>query len=301
MDAAYDEYIAGSSDVRGLVDSALTLVPPAALSRRTRSEQFNFLGFAVSLGAASGSSTLLARGAERWTNREFPVTGFTDLLPAGYVPWMVATLRVAMGEEVTPAIRQALIAGVRLIDREDGATADQVRRLAGSLAYLVFLATRDSSVGAMGQRWMGNARMIEFDAMRALAAGDTTRAREIAREFPTMDSLRSTNFGLAGMRTMTRAEVLAQLGDLRSAVGNYEALTPYRFTFNTPNEPGLPLYIRSFAARGRLYEQLGEPDRALTAYERYLALWPEDDPVTARERAEVRAAVARLRDAPRTR
>jgi hypothetical protein len=206
-----------------------------------------------------------------------------------------------MGEELTPALRETLIAGARTIDRQSAETGDQIRRTAAPLAYLIFLATRDSAVGAMAQRWQSNARMIELDAMRALAAGDTNRARDIAREFPTVDSLRTTNFGLVGMRTMTRAEVLAQLGDLRNAAGNYEALAPSRFTFNSPNEPGLPLYIRSFAARGRIYEQLGEPEKARTAYETYLAIWSVDDPVTARERAEVRAAIARLRDAPRTR
>jgi tetratricopeptide (TPR) repeat protein len=153
----------------------------------------------------------------------------------------------------------------------------------------------------MAQRWSGNNRMIELDAARALARGDTARAREIAKEFPTVDSLRSSNFGMAGLRTMARAEVLAQLGDLRAAVGNYEALDPARFNSNFPVEPGYTVYIRSFAARARLYEQLGDPEKARAAYEKYLALWPTDDPVTAREHAEVRAALARLRDAPRRR
>jgi tetratricopeptide (TPR) repeat protein len=300
MDAAFDEFIAGSPALRGVVDSAMSSVSPAILSRRTRSEQFNFLSLGVGLGAASGSSRLLERGAEYWTSEESP-SGFTDLIPEGYVPWMLSTFRLAMGEELTPALRRALIAGARTVDRASGDTADQLRRTAAPLAYLIFLATRDSTVGAMAQRWQSNVRMIELDAMRALAEGDTARARAIALDFPTVDSLRSTNFGLAGMRTMTRAEVLAQLGDLRAAVGNYEALAPSRFAFNSPNEPGLPLYIRSFAARGRLYEQLGEPEKARTAYEKYLELWSVDDPVTARERGEVRAAIARLRDAPRTR
>ena len=98
---------------------------------------------------------------------------------------------------------------------------------------------------------------------------------------------------------MTRAEVLAGMGDLRTAVGNYEALDPKRFVMNTANEPGLTMYVRSFAARARLYEQLGEPDKALAAFEKFLKLWPVDDPLTARERSEARAAIARLRDAPR--
>jgi tetratricopeptide (TPR) repeat protein/TolB-like protein/predicted Ser/Thr protein kinase len=300
MEVAYDEYITGSGKVHGVVDTALSQMTPENLARRTRNERNNFLAFAMSLGPASGDSKLIDKAAEFWNATDSLYLG-TNLTSEPHLNWVTSVMRAAMGATLTPELRRTLIEGARTTDRATGPRADGFRNSSAPLAYLVFLATRDSSVGAMAQRWAFNNRMIELDAARALVDGDTARARTIAREFPTPDSLRTTNFGMAGLRTMARAEVLAQLGDLRTAVGNYEALDPTRFTFNTPNEPGLTLYIRSFAARARLYEQIGEPDKARTAYERFLALWPVDDPITARERSEARAALARLRDAPRPR
>ena len=44
---------------------------------------------------------------------------------------------------------------------------------------------------------------------------------------------------------------------------------------------------------------LDTDDKALAAFEKFLKLWPVDDPLTARERSEARSAIARLRDAPR--
>jgi hypothetical protein len=85
---------------------------------------------------------------------------------------------------------------------------------------------------------------------------------------------------------------------VKGAVGNCESLDPYRFNTSLI-EPGATVYVRTLAARGRLCEQLGEPDKARTAYEAYLARWTIDDPVTAPERAAVGSALARLRDAPR--
>jgi hypothetical protein len=76
---------------------------------------------------------------------------------------------------------------------------------------------------------------------------------------------------------------------VKGAVGNCESLDPYRFNTSLI-EPGATVYVRTLAARGRLCEQLGKPDKARTAYEAYLARWTIDDPVTASERAAVGSA-----------
>jgi serine/threonine-protein kinase len=298
FEAALYDFLSGTSTGGAAVDTALSKVPPVEITRRPRGERTQLLGGALSLAAASGDTRLLARAADYFLRAD-STYAFTGRSPAEHLPWVVCVLRVAMGEEVTPAIRSTLLEGTRAIDRATGAQANNLRFASQPLAYLVFLATRDSAAGAMAARWSGSQRMIELDAARSLAAGDSAKARDIAREFPSPDSLRNSNFGLAGLRTIARAEVLAQLGDLRNAIGNYEALDPLRFNFSTVNEPGFAVYVRSFAARGRLYEQLGNPAKAKAAYQRFLAYWTIDDPVTARERAEVRAALARLADSPR--
>ena len=94
------------------------------------------------------------------------------------------------------------------------------------------------------------------------------------------------------MRWVLRAEVLTVLGDARRAVAMYEVLDPKRFGDPTPADPGLALYARSFLARARLYEQLGQRDSAAAAYQRFVSWWRDADPSL---QAQVRDAQAALR------
>jgi hypothetical protein len=209
----------------------------------------------------------------------------------------LTALRVAMGEPLTPGVQRALITGVRSLERE-GAKFRMGRSLGGELAYLAFLATRDTSMASMAQRIRGGT-MIELDASRALVEGDTAKAREIAATFITPDSTRKLTQAMGGMRVLARADVMERLGDPAVAVGYYEALDPSRFNLSAIVSPGMTLYVRSFFALGRLYEQLNEPIRARAAYEKFLAWWPVEDPITATERAAAKAALNRLRDRAR--
>jgi serine/threonine-protein kinase len=62
---------------------------------------------------------------------------------------------------------------------------------------------------------------------------------------------------------------------------------------------GYALYARSFLARGRLYEELGDRARAAAAYERFLAFWKDADPALQGQAREARDGLARARDASR--
>ena len=55
--------------------------------------------------------------------------------------------------------------------------------------------------------------------------------------------------------------------------------------------------LRSFLARGQLYEQLGERQKAAAAYERFVALWRDADPALQPQVRRAREALARVRDA----
>ena len=72
---------------------------------------------------------------------------------------------------------------------------------------------------------------------------------------------------------------------------------PRRFGSNVPLDPAFPLHARSFVARGRLHEELGERAQAAQAYERFLTLWKDADPQFQSQLAEARAGLARVRDA----
>ncbi|HEY0930559.1 MAG TPA: hypothetical protein VGE27_11625, partial [Gemmatimonas sp.] len=79
------------------------------------------------------------------------------------------------------------------------------------------------------------------------------------------------------------------------------AIDPARFQRNDGLDITWAVYVRQFALRGKLYEQLGDKTKAVEAYERFLALWQEaEDPLQPQLR-EAREAIARLRDAAVTR
>ena len=74
-------------------------------------------------------------------------------------------------------------------------------------------------------------------------------------------------------------------------------LDPLRFSGLGRIDVSLPLYARSFLARGRLHEQLGEKDKAADAYRRFLQMWKDADVSLDAQREEARAGLARLGDA----
>jgi tetratricopeptide (TPR) repeat protein len=161
------------------------------------------------------------------------------------------------------------------------------------------MATRDPKYLAVVRRWRGERSppYHELDAIEALAAGDTAKVLDAVRRFPSADSVRAAGGTVSPMRWVARAEVFEALGDARRALAMYELLDPTRFGWNGPTEPGWPLFTRSFLARGRLYEQLGEREKAAAAYAHFLELWKEADPALQPQLREAREGLARVRDA----
>jgi serine/threonine-protein kinase len=212
--------------------------------------------------------------------------------------WLGASVKVAMGVPVA-AVRQQLDAGIAFADRRtDGGG---MRAQNWPTPYVLFLATRDPRYAATVRRWRGEKAppLDELDALEALAAGDTARARASVARFPSPDSLRAVNAAVSPMRWVARAEVFTELGDPRRAAAMYEMIEPSRLSsdLTTSADPGLALLARSYLARGRVYEQLGERERAAAAYERFVALWKEADPGLQPQVREARAGLARVRDA----
>ena len=215
--------------------------------------------------------------------------------------WWGGAMQLAMG--APPAtVRPAFDAGLAALDTAQGRFAEGARLQSVSVPYLAFVATRDPRYGAAVRRWRGAQAQAqpwpELDALDALVAGDSARARQLTRSFPSPDSVRAAGNNLSGVRWVTRAEVLAALGDPRRAVAMYEVLDPTRLNGDGGLfDPGLTLYARSFAARARLYETLGERDKAAAAYERFIALWQNADPAFQSQVRDARAALGRVREA----
>jgi tetratricopeptide (TPR) repeat protein len=190
--------------------------------------------------------------------------------------------------------------GIRTLDvlvaKENGSARGQY-----IVPYAAYLATRDTTYLAAVLRWAGTPTN-DFPELRALAAlqrKDTATAMQLARAFAPPDSIQRRPLSLNGARVLVRASVLAELGDLRAAVAMYEAVVPSQFYGDGAPELLWPVYLRSYVARARLYEQLGEPDKAIAAYETFLRYWTTGEAPVQSQLRDAREAIARLKDASR--
>lgn len=100
---------------------------------------------------------------------------------------------------------------------------------------------------------------------------------------------------------LLRAEVLAEVGDLPGAIAAYEAIDPTEWNqLQGVPDPRWTMYARSHLARGQMYEELGDRAKAEAAYQQFLDLWKDADPVLQTQVSAARAGIARLRDRPAT-
>jgi tetratricopeptide (TPR) repeat protein len=95
----------------------------------------------------------------------------------------------------------------------------------------------------------------------------------------------------------TRAEVLAALGQRRRAIATLETIEPASFEV-LDVDPRWAMYPRSLLERALLYEQEGEREQALRAYDRFLTLMKDADAAFQPQLQLARTRVNALRDAP---
>jgi hypothetical protein len=211
-------------------------------------------------------------------------------------------MRIALGEPVSAAALQRLHATAHTFDTTPGPLGRQMRGSSQSVMYLAFTATRDSTFRNYIEKWNGTP-MAELDALGALSRGDTTAAEQLARGFTSPDSLRipTIRFGVGGMRSVARAEVLAAVGRDRLAAETLDATEPSRFIQSGLAEPGYAVWVRSLLARARLWRKLGETERAVASYEEFIGRWANADGIAAQQVSEARRELAQLKDAPRSR
>ena len=209
-------------------------------------------------------------------------------------------LGVAMGDPLDPDARRRLLRSMAASDTISTPVGQQIRASFRSVPYLAFLETRDTAFRDYLQKW-GGAPLPELDALAALSRGDTATALQIARGFTPPDSLRrpDTRFGLGGMRSVARAEVLAAVGMGRLAAETLDA-TPVEKIIAQQSliEPGYAVWVRSWLIRARLWAGLDERDRAIAAYEEFIRRWKDADGSAAQLVSRARSELGALRDAP---
>ncbi len=285
---------AGDSAAGSETKRILTKYNLDSLKRMTAAVRVTGLLSAMTVGTASGmisvidsvSSTLqqtdtIFPGSDRTPTREF-------------LPWIVAALKVGTGMEVTPSMRNDLVTGIRTLERNHGG---------GDFAvpYIAFLETGDTTFLNTAVKWASpNAGLRGLPELRAYASllkGDSMSALAYIREpYPTVDSLKKGSFSMNGTRVAVRASVLAQLGRTADALALYETLEPVRFASQSSLEYGWAIYVRSFAARAKLYEEQGDRDKAIAAYERFIELWSNAEAPLQPQVSDAKRELARLKD-----
>ncbi|MCE9603016.1 MAG: protein kinase [Gemmatimonadetes bacterium] len=271
----------------------------AALRKIPVNDRLSVLATALAAAGASGSGAEVERVKRLILSVDSVLPGsnepFAPILEA-----LAAGLRIATAGTVTGQDRGGLLGMIARVDRLPPGAQSQLKFGAIPVAYVAYLASGDTVFSSAVRRWSPQgSRFPEFDARDAVTRGDTAAARTIAATFPRADSVAKVRLGLAGLRTVLRAEIIAELGDPREAAAQYAAMHPSRFA-TAFVDPGFTVYVRTFAARARLYEQIGERERAITAWEEFLRRWADGDATTETARREARSALQRLRDQPTT-
>ncbi|MBC8088348.1 MAG: tetratricopeptide repeat protein, partial [Phycisphaerae bacterium] len=288
--------------------AALQRYPTDSLKARGEIDRLPVLMSGFSIAGANGAIGLLDTLLRTAVNVDsmMPGGGSTTQQTGGFY---ALAIKLAMGIKPTEADKRNLARGIDAIDQSKSPYAPQMRAGSISLPYLAFLATGDTSFAGTARRWAAPpgttnfANMLpELTAMIAANSGDTARAAQLVREFPSVDSLKNPNIaiGMAGLRLYARGQVATAVGDLRRAAGIYEVIDPKRFTSIGMSEPGFATYARSFLARGKVYEQLGESDKAIAAYEEFIRRWKNADAPLQPQVSDARQAIARLKDKPKS-
>jgi tetratricopeptide (TPR) repeat protein len=279
----------------GTAQEALAGATPAELQRLSVSDRAQGMSAATSVAAAAGNVGEARRALDLFAAADSGAAP-SPIPPRESLEYFLIGIRLALGEPPAPATLDTLRRGLDAVGALGGAGAAALRGSVASVAYVAFLTTGDTSFSqAVRGLSAPGLTHTDLDALEALQRGDTAAARAIARGFTSPDSLRIARLSLGGMRAAARAEVLAAVGDLDRAIGYYEALDPARISFNTI-EPGVAVYTRTYAARARLYEERGERDKAVAAWEEYLRRTEQGDDAVRTERAAAQAALRRLRE-----
>jgi tetratricopeptide (TPR) repeat protein len=224
-----------------------------------------------------------------------PPSTFTgaDLVQLGY-----HSMLTSLGTGLTPAERRTFSDLLTKLDKAEGAFGQQLRLQGSLFPYSAFVATGDTAFLSMYRRWAGESEVpVAFQAHRALALGDTATAVRLSAQFSGVDTTKLLASSAVAFAPFVEAEVLADIGNLRGAAAIYESLDPKNFVIQGL-DPRWALYIRSFLARGQLYQQLGERQKAEAAYQRFIELWANAHSRLQPQVQAARAALSQLRDAP---
>ena len=195
----------------------------------------------------------------------------------------------AFGRDIPAVIR----------DRSKGDTAT-IRRLTtafGTMFVGAYLAVRDTNLLTNFLARVDTLHSSTWrlaDAHLALARHDTARARmRVDYDTRHPDTAEPTG-EWRSVHAYAWGDLLGRLGEPRAAITAFATLDTAR---RRAHHVGL--VVRSYAERGALYQQLGEREKAIEYYERFIASWRDADPKLRPAVERARAAVQAIRTGAR--
>ena len=285
---------AGRPDALDALHEALDSVDAASLRADMSSHTVQSLVGGFSVAAYGGSPRTLRRllAVADTVFRGAPIDGM-PIEPRYITEPAGAMLRMAMGDE-SPSARRSVDQSLALID----GTEDPVRRNLRSqftvLPYLAYLVFRDDRYRVRYNEW-ANTDSPTLGAIAAVARGDSARARHVADSIPGAATVGSPFE--PRLRVIGHAAVYLEVGDYDRALAMLEAMDPRYFNVGGP-EIRWAFLPRSHFVRGTLYERLGQRDKAVESYRRFLELWRGADAEMGEQLRAAREALRRLGEIP---
>jgi tetratricopeptide (TPR) repeat protein len=180
---------------------------------------------------------------------------------------------------------------------QPGTTAHQSRLAqSGSTTLAAYLSARDTTLLSRFLEQIDTTGSISWRAMLAhlaLERGDTATARaHLDAHYRNGDAI-EFNGAPGSVRLLAWADLLRRLGELREAANALE-----RFDGKSGGQPWPAIHVRAWAERGALYQQLGDTERSIEMYERFVAAWEGGDELVQPLVDRARSAVATLRGEP---
>jgi serine/threonine-protein kinase len=197
-----------------------------------------------------------------------------------------------MSNERTRALAPWWLDAMERLYGDDSTTYQRALSATGYTLLQAYVTTRDTTILS---RYLaridtaGSRTWRTMDAHLAWARGDTAQARmRVEAQVENADDLEfAGEFG--GPRAWAWADLLAEMGDPAGAIAVYGWFDSTSTRMSHPT-----LQVRSWAERGALYQQLGERDRAIEMYQKFIDAWAGGDDIVQPQVQAARDAIAAL-------
>ncbi|MFN2564216.1 MAG: protein kinase [Gemmatimonadaceae bacterium] len=279
---------------------AIRVYGPDSLARRASAARFQALMAAANVAMHTGALADMDRLMDIAASVDPIMPGTQRMVRPTPSASMTAPLRIgvrALSGLGGARDRRVIDSAIARVDAIPDPAGQHARRQGRSLPYVAFILTEDAKYVDIVRRWSGGDTPLVLQALAALRAGDTAQARQIAARMPPPDTARLISPPDQMDDPMSRAVVLAAVGQKRAALAVHESIDPAQFNVLT-SDVRWAMYPRSLLERGALYEQVGDRAKATAAYEKYLELMRDADAVLRPQLQLARTRLAALRDAP---